>query len=226
MPAPNQFIFWGATGQAKVLRDCLKSDETLIALFDNNESVPPPFSDLPLFYGWEQFKNWKAQQTAGRPIHFLVAIGGSHGNERLDIHDRLEAMGLTPGVAIHPSAVVASSVKITGGSQVLASSTVCVESQIGRSCIINTAASVDHECILEDGVHICPGAHLAGQVHVGRNSMIGTGAVILPRVKIGKNSIVGAGAVVIEDVPNNVVVVGNPARILKERANNGHDPKI
>jgi len=55
---------------------------------------------------------------------------------------------------------------------------------------------------------------LAGNVHVGEFSFFGANAVIREGVKIGKNVLVGAGSVVIKDVPDNQIVVGNPAKIL------------
>ena len=54
------------------------------------------------------------------------------------------------------------------------------------------------------------------QIHIGRNVWLGAGAIILPGVTIGNNSIVGAGSVVTKDVPANVIVVGNPARVLRQ----------
>jgi acetyltransferase-like isoleucine patch superfamily enzyme len=52
-------------------------------------------------------------------------------------------------------------------------------------------------------------------VIIEENVWIGANAVILPGVKIGKNSIVGAGSIVTKDVEENVIVAGNPARIIK-----------
>ena len=52
-------------------------------------------------------------------------------------------------------------------------------------------------------------------VHIGKNVWVGAGVIILPGITIGDNSVVGAGTVVTKDVPENVVVVGNPARIIK-----------
>ena len=53
-------------------------------------------------------------------------------------------------------------------------------------------------------------------VHIGENSWIGADVTILPGVTIGKNVVVGAGSVVTKDIPDNVVAVGNPCRVLRE----------
>lgn len=52
-------------------------------------------------------------------------------------------------------------------------------------------------------------------VYIGENAWIGAGAMILPGVHIGKNSVIGAGSVVVKDIPDNVVAVGNPCRVLR-----------
>ena len=53
-------------------------------------------------------------------------------------------------------------------------------------------------------------------VHIGKNCWIGAGAVILPGITIGDNTVVGAGSVVTKDLPDGVVAVGNPCRILRK----------
>lgn len=58
-------------------------------------------------------------------------------------------------------------------------------------------------------------------VRIGRNCWIGAGAIIVPGVTIGDNVVVGAGSVVTKDLPDNVVAVGNPCRVLREV--NEHD---
>jgi sugar O-acyltransferase (sialic acid O-acetyltransferase NeuD family) len=184
----------------------------LVAVFDQ-ANVPSPFPEVPFFVSKAGFSRWCTSSPA-RPVGFLVAIGGDRGRDRLAIHEELEAAGLSPLIARHPTAFIASSAKIGDGSQILAMAAVAVDAILGRGVIVNTSASVDHECVLGDGVHIAPGARLAGCVVVGRFAMVGTGAVVLPRVRIGEDAIVGAGAVVTKDVAAGAVVAGNPARTM------------
>jgi sugar O-acyltransferase (sialic acid O-acetyltransferase NeuD family) len=209
-------VFWGSTGQAKVLKECLAgSGFQLIALFDNNPEIKSPFPDVPLYCGKESFQYWLVSQRT-IPIYFLVAIGGFKGKERVGIQLYLRKHGLLPHTAIHRTAYVAPSALIMEGTQILANAAVCVDVQLGQACIINTGATVDHECRLGEGIHLCPGAHIAGCVEIESYASVGTGAVILPRLKIGKGAVVGAGAVVTKDVPSYTVVAGNPAKLLKE----------
>lgn len=77
---------------------------------------------------------------------------------------------------------------------------------------------MDHECRLGNGVHVGPGANLAGVVPVGDYSFIRTGAVVLPRIKSGADVIVGAGSAVTKDVPDGMVTFGNPAKVRRAAA--------
>lgn len=212
----TEVIFWGATGHAKVLNECLKTyGYKLIALFDNNHHLVTPISGVPLYYGQEGFEEWNKNRTPNQAIGFLVAIGGDKGKDRVGLQYYLESKGLISLTAIHHKAFVADDAIIESGAQILVNATVCVDASIGKGSIVNTGSIVDHECKIGKGVHICPGSHLAGCVEVGDYATIYTGAVILPRIKIGEGAIVGAGAVVTKDVPPYTVVVGNPARVIR-----------
>ncbi len=98
----------------------------------------------------------------------------------------------------------------------MANASICAEAVIDEACIINTAATVDHECMLGKGVHVAPGATLCGCVAVGDYTMIGAGAVVLPRLKIGRDVVVGAGAVVTRDIPDGKIVYGVPANVRRD----------
>ena len=53
-------------------------------------------------------------------------------------------------------------------------------------------------------------------VHIGKNCWLGAGVIVLPGVTIGDNSVIGAGSVVTKDIPENVVAVGNPCKVLRQ----------
>jgi sugar O-acyltransferase (sialic acid O-acetyltransferase NeuD family) len=211
---PPRVILWGGTGQAKVARPIIEScGSKVVAVFDDTPALAPPFPDVELHRGWDQFQRWIAGQDRHR-IGFCVAIGNPHGRARLRFHERLSEAGLVAITIAHATAWVADNATIGVGSQLLAGSIVAAEARVGRQCIINTRASVDHEDVLDDGVEIGPGATLCGLVHVGVNGWVCAGATVLPRVKIGADAVVGAGAVVTQHVPDAVTVVGVPARPL------------
>lgn len=217
--ASRCFVIWGAAGHALVLNDLISQNgDKLIAFFDNNKEIKTPIEDVPLLGDFHDFKNWIERERNISNIEFLVAIGGARGKDRYDIQNDLLKYGLASTILIHPKAYIANNVELGDGTQVLAQACVAPSVTVGKACIINHRASIDHECVLFNGVHIAPGATLCGCVEIGEFSFIGAGAVILPRVKIGKNSIIGAGSVVIKDVPDFCTVVGNPARIIKRRS--------
>ena len=83
---------------------------------------------------------------------------------------------------------------------------------MGKGVIINTAATVDHDCKISDYVHVAVGAHLAGNVEVGSGTWIGAGAVVSNNIHICENVTVGAGAVVVSDIEERGTYVGVPAR--------------
>jgi UDP-perosamine 4-acetyltransferase len=74
---------------------------------------------------------------------------------------------------------------------------------------------VEHDCEIGDHVHVSVGARLGGGVRVGEATLIGLGAIVRHGISVGRMSIVGAGAVVVDDVPDGVVVVGTPARVVR-----------
>lgn len=214
----RNIVLWGAAGQAKVLWELFEyTHDRVIALFENNPQVVrlSQKKSVPIYYGKSGFLEWKSiTHPDQNQIYGLAAIGGSGGQDRVELQSFMHMHHILPITALHPTAFVAKDAEIGQSCQVLAHATICSEAVLGDSCIVNSSAVIEHECILGTGVHIGPGANLAGLVKVGDYSFIGTGAIILPRVKIGNNTIVGAGAVVTKDVADNMTVVGNPAKLF------------
>ena len=115
---------------------------------------------------------------------------------------------------IHPTSVVSKYSKIDAGTAIMAGVIINPFSKIGLACIINTAATIDHDSFINDGAHIGPGVNMAGNVSIGKKSFIGIGASVKQGVGIGDNVVLGAGSVLIQDLNNNVVAAGVPAKII------------
>ena len=117
---------------------------------------------------------------------------------------------------VDPTAVVARTTTVGEGSVVNAAAVIGAATTVGRFVHVNRSASVGHHNVLEDYATLGPGCLLAGSVRIGRGAFVGAGAVCAPEVTIGPDATVGAGAVVVRDVPAEAVVVGNPARVVRE----------
>jgi len=213
----NKVIVWGGTGNFKVVREIIESmNYSVIALFDNNPALDNPYPEIPFIGGREAFTEWISGQNKNA-LSCVVAIGGQYGKDRLEIQEFLFGSGIQPLTIQHNTSYISNTASLGEGTQVYAMAAVCAETKTGKACVINTAASVDHDCILGDGVFVGPGARIAGSVQVGDFADIYTGAVVLPRIKIGEGAVVGAGAVLLEDLEPYTVAAGNPARIIKKR---------
>lgn len=137
---------------------------------------------------------------------------------RTSLFLRFQEAGFAFTSVVHPSAVIADSVHLGAGAQVMAGAIITSGARIGRGVLINTGAIVDHDCVIGDYSHIATGARLAGEVRVGSSCHVGAGATVIQRVSMGNGCVVGAGAVVIGDVSPGRTVVGVPARPLGSRA--------
>ncbi len=136
---------------------------------------------------------------------------------RRALYETFAKRGYRFATVLDPLALIAGSVEIGDGAQILAGAVLQPGARIGTNVIINTRAAIDHDCVIGAHAHIAPGATLSGGVRVGDGAHIGTGASIIQNVRLGTNSVVGAGAAVVADVADGATVVGVPARVLRNK---------
>ena len=199
----------GASGHGKVVADiamCCGWEE--IVFFDD------AFPQKTALEGWQILGDTQVLlSSVNNHDGVIVAIGNNA--IRLDKTKLLISSGFPIISLIHPRSVVSrySSIKI--GSVVMANAVINSFSNIGLACIVNTSATIDHDCELMDAVHVSPGANLAGSVKVKECAWIGIGASVNQCLSIGKNVIIGAGSVVVNHIPDNVISVGIPSKVIK-----------
>lgn len=149
--------------------------------------------------------------------HAFIGLGTvGDTRPRRQLYEKARAQSFQIVQAIHPQAILSPSVEIGHGPTIMAGAVINANARLGDNVIVNTGAIIEHDCTIGDHVHIATGARLASTVHVDGGSHIGLGASVRQCIRIGRNAIVGAGAIVIENVPDNVVVVGVPARTMRQ----------
>ena len=116
---------------------------------------------------------------------------------------------------IHPTASVSRRAQLGRGVMVFQHVTVTANARIGNHVFIRPNALVSHDDVIGDYTIITGGVRLAGRVHVGDCCYLGLNCSVRGDTSIGRCSLVGMGCVVISDVPENAIVVGNPARYLR-----------
>ena len=202
----NRLAILGASGHGKVV-----ADTAILAGWGAVEFYDDRWPELTALGPWPVVGDTTALITAANRIEgAVVAIGAN--TVRLAKQEALVAAGIRIMTITHPAATVSPHASIGAGSVLFAGAVVNAFATVGEAGIINTGATVDHDCALSEGVHLSPGAHLGGTVRIGRASWIGIGASVRQGIAVGAGVTVGAGAAVVDDIDDNLTVVGVPAR--------------
>lgn len=200
----DKLLIIGASGHGRVVSDvALKMNKWQnIAFLDDGI--------INVSHGLEVIGKSIEAQYYIENYDIFVAIGNNVVREKFI--ERLEASNASIPVLVHPSAIIGTRVDIELGTVVMANAVVNSFTRIGKGCIINTAATIDHDNVIHDYVHISPGANLAGTVEIGSRTWIGVGSAVSNNVNIISGCKVGAGTVVVKDITEKGTYVGVPAR--------------
>ncbi|HVU88681.1 MAG TPA: acetyltransferase [Pirellulales bacterium] len=203
--SPRTILVIGAGGHAKAVVGAAKvTGYDVRAIYDDDEAKwGKSILGVPIFGPINRILD------APR-IPVLVAIADAATRKAL-----VDRLPLEWGTLIHATAIIDSTVEIGPGTVAFAGVVVQADARVGAHVILNANATVSQDCVLEEYVHLAPGVDLASGVHVGTGSFFGIGAVATSGVRVGCWTTVGAGAAVTNDLPDRVVAVGCPARVIR-----------
>src|SRR5215471_11499297 len=184
----NKIALVGYGGHAFVLAEiAVMNDYELIGYFDKGEKKNNPFN-LP-HLGTEIAFPFEIANN----IYCILCIGDNR--IRRKVCETLIHKNVKYPMLQHPKSAISSLSTIGEGTVIAASCAINPFVKIGQHVICNTGCLIDHECVVENFVHIAPGAVLAGNVYVGEGAFIGANSVIKEGIRIGQNAVIGAGSV-------------------------------
>ena len=206
------YIF-GAGGWGRVIFDvAYRMGFSIIGFLDQN-----PNSWNQIIFGKKVLGNESILFSNTLSIQSLaIAIGDNNRRKKISIELQQRSKQLELLNLIDPFTMVSTFSSMGVGVMILPGATIQAGSNIGNGAILNNACSIGHGSDVGNFCHISHGAHLGGEVRIGEGTLVGLNATILPRVKIGSWSVIGAGAVVTSDIPDRVVAIGVPARVVRE----------
>jgi len=203
----RSLILFGIGGHGKVVFDAALSAGMHFDLMVDDE---PPLQE---FHGTPVVKSSEVPWNQVAEFGFIVAIGNIAA--RVRVWQSLLGKGGQPVNVIHRAAVVSPHARLGRGNFIAAGAVVGIDAVIEDNCILNTGATVDHDCHIGSHTHLCPGVHLAGGVRVGSGALLGIGVSVVPGITIGEGSTIGAGSTVVRSIPNHVIAYGAPARVKR-----------
>lgn len=113
---------------------------------------------------------------------------------------------------IHPSACVSRFASIGQGSVILQNVTVAANAQVGQHVIVLPQSVISHDAVVGDFSCITGGVCISGNATIGKNCYLGTNASVREGITIGPYTLVGMGSNVVQNLPEHVTAIGNPAR--------------
>jgi UDP-perosamine 4-acetyltransferase len=194
-------LIFGAGGHARVIASLL-GDVTARFVVQNPAS-PVELAEADVLSKIESY----------RDARFYIGIGDN--GIRTRIFDALARAGIVLSNCIAPTAFIAPGARLGAGVTVCPGAAVMAGAVVGDNVIVNTLSSVDHDCRIGEHSQITAGVTLGGGVTMGKSCFVGLKAAILPGVTIGNGVVVMAGSLVTAEQPDNVMVGGTPARVIK-----------
>ena len=153
--------------------------------------------------------------SKGAMLSGEVVIANGEPAIRKRLFDRLAANGVSMGVVVDVSTLVASTAILEPGVVITPLCSISSDAILKRNTSVNTMSIVGHDVEVGENSVVSSMVNIGGACKIGKNCYIGMGALIKESIVIGDNVIIGMGSVVYNDIPSDVIALGNPARPMR-----------
>ena len=143
----------------------------------------------------------------------VVAVG--EPEVRKALYNRVKSKKLKFATLVDPSSIISRSCKIGEGCIVYPNTVVSCSSDVSENVMVQFNTTIGHDIVVGPHSVVSSGVTLGGAVAIGALTFVGMGSSIRERVTVGTQSIVGFGSVVYKDIPDGMIVLGNPARVAR-----------
>lgn len=212
----DKILLVGGGGHCKSIIDSIieKDEYEIIGIIDKKENVGKNILGFNIIGSDEELKSFY-EEGIKKAFISIGSIGNV--NIRKKIYDKLKFIGYELPIIMDKTSIISRFVNIEEGTYIGKNSIINANSSIGRCCIINTGVLIEHDCYVEEFVHLAPRSILCGNVKVNECSHIGANSVIIQGINIGKETIIGSGSNVVKDINEYSIAYGNPCNIIKKR---------
>jgi acetyltransferase EpsM len=207
----NKLLIFGAGGHASKVLSLANENGIIVDGFISTETPGTEVNGIKVLGDIEFFL--KKNELHSHKIN--IAIG--ENSIRYNIYSKINNYKNNLFTVISSKSYLGGNLKVAAGSSIMPFAIINEYAEIGESCIIDSGSIVEHHVKIGNFVNVSPGAVICGGAIIEDGAIIGASATVIEKVKVGKNSLIGAGSVVVNDIPDNSVAIGNPAKVTRSR---------
>lgn len=201
-------IIIGAGTYGQVYAAYLRESYEIVAFYDDDLSLKGKLiEEIPVL-------GTVSDALQAKGVAVFIPIGNNP--VRLRLMEMFLKEGFDLPSFIHPDTIIHNSVVLGKAVYVLPGTHIMPLTSIGDFSMISMGVNIAHHSIIEKGCFFSQGSNIGASMHIKELAYVGISATLMTGVEIiGSNCLVGAGAVVIKDVPDNAVMAGVPAKVLR-----------